>query len=205
MIAIVKKQVYIKLVGDRYMNKLIGLFIIVVTSVVMISSASNVVFAVSDDDTLVVAQYGPHRYNAYESTLNGTDIMFTESHDNGMNFSNPINLTSLIQSQQLVVNSVEPQIGAYGDYVYLIWISEFASGIANLFYTYSADGGTTFDNATNISFEEGNEGISVQQAILDVNPINGTVYIAYLLQDGTVVPCRVKCDSGDEYTEIDSG
>ena len=205
MLHIVKIQVYIKLVGNRYMNKLIGLFLIIISSVVLISSTTNVVFAVSDDDTLVVAQYGPHRYNVYENTLNGTDIMFTESHDNGMNFSNPINLSSLIQSQQLVVNSVEPQVGAYGDYVYLIWISEFASGIANLFYTYSADGGITFDNATNISLEEENEGKSVQQAVLDVNPINGTVYIAYLLQDGTVVPCRVKCDSGDEYTAIESG
>jgi hypothetical protein len=186
------------------MNKYTALFLIVLTPVVLILSATNVTFALSNDDTLAAAQYGPHRYNVYENTVNGTDIMFIESHDNGMTFSDPVNLSSYIQSPQLVVSSNKPQVGAFGNDVFVIWESLFASGIKNLFYTYSEDGGITFENATNVSFEEGNEGISVQQAVLNVNPINGTVYLSFLLEDGSVVPCHVKCDSGDEHIGIGS-
>jgi hypothetical protein len=175
------------------MNNYSKSLLVISALVIGMSSGVSAVFAVYDD-TWQIAQSGSHRYIVSESSANDTYIIFQESHDNGMNFSNPVNLSAFIQSPQIVTSSNKPLIGAFGDNVYIYWLSTFASGVKNLFYIDSKDGGFTFGNATNVSLMEGHEGQSVISAKLDVDPISGTVYAAFKLSDNTIVPCRVHCD-----------
>ena len=145
------------------------------------------------------AQFNEHQYIAYQSlTANKTvDIFFQASHDNGSTFSNPIDLNDFMNKSTSSDYSANPQVAAFNDDVYIIWHSKLSSGNVNLFYINSTDGGRTFGNATNESYMNNpnhNTNLNVEHAVLLVDRITGSVFVAYTNDDGSVVPCHVHCD-----------
>ncbi len=146
---------------------------------------------------LSAAQFGPHRYIAYQNLTadNYVDMLFKESHDNGTTFSNPINLNNFINETSLIGFNANPQVGAFGEDVYVIWHGKLSSGPVDLYYIKSSDGGRTFENATNISAKNNeNKFVNVIYSTLLVDRLTGSVFVAYTNDDGSVVPCHVHCD-----------
>ncbi len=80
------------------------------------------------------------------------DILFKESHDNGTTFSNPINLNNFTNETSLIDFNANPQVGAFGKDVYVIWHGKLSS-VAMLIYSISrvqmVEG--LFENATNVN------------------------------------------------------
>jgi hypothetical protein len=111
---------------------------------------------------------------------NGT--IFQESHDGGMNFSTPLDLSRDLEvNGTAVVNARNPQVGAFANDVYVIWEGKLSTGTWNLFYTTSSDGGITFENVTDVSKDMT---VGVIESSLAVNRDTGDVF---------VVPCHVHC------------
>ncbi len=69
-----------------------------------------------------------------------SDIFFSKSTDNGASFSNPVGLTNYKPGIKQ-----EPKIAISGKNLYIIW-SDYSLGAAELFFTKSADNGTSFSS-----------------------------------------------------------
>jgi hypothetical protein len=184
-------------------NSSFGLWLLLpLVLIVFVSSTPNI-FGVgpynqsSFTHQVGAAQFGPHRYIAYQNltTNNYVDILFKESHDNGTTFSNPINLNNFTNETSLIDFNANPQVGAFGEDVYVIWHGKLSGGNVDLFYIKSSDGGRTFENATNVSeTNDENKNVNVIHSILLVDRLTGSVFVTYTNDDGSVVPCHVHCD-----------
>jgi hypothetical protein len=175
-------------------NSVIVLLFLSPIVIILFASYIPNIFALNTASQISAAQYGPHRYMAYQnfsSSYNATDIFFQESHDNGTTFSHPVDLITFVNDTHLIDPNTNPQVGAFGDDVYVIWQGKYSGGAVNLFYIKSSDGGRTFENATNVSE---NPAVGVLNSILLVDRITGSVFVSYINADGSVVPCHVHCD-----------
>ena len=80
------------------------------------------------------------------------EIFFTASNDNGQTFSTPINLSNTTDF------SIQPQITAEGNNVYVVWsgVTPDSNNLLNIFFAASNDNGQTFSiQAKNISNNAG--------------------------------------------------
>jgi hypothetical protein len=160
-----------------------------------VSWAPKSSFAALQVADLNTAIFGQHRYMVYQN-LSGTghtDIYFRESRDGGQTFSHPLDLIEkyVNATTPLLNPNTHPQIGAFADDVYVIWHGKISGGNINLFYMKSSDGGSTFKNATDVSE---NKNVNVIQSVLTVDRNTGDVFVTYINDDGSVVPCHVHCN-----------
>jgi len=72
------------------------------------------------------------------------DIMFRSSNDRGVSFAPPLRLSTN------VIDSMEPDVAAAGEDVYVVWASSNANGFLNIFFRKSVDGGESFDRTLNL-------------------------------------------------------
>jgi hypothetical protein len=151
--------------------------------------------AANNISNLQAAMVGEHRYLVYQNATSETSsgIFFQESHDDGVTFSHPRDISNNTHVDGVLVqlDSKNPNVGAFGDKVYVIWEGKRTTGNTNLFYTNSSDGGATFENATDASE---NRAVNIVESSLIVDPATGKVFVAYVNDDGSVVPCHVHCD-----------
>lgn len=78
---------------------------------------------------------------------NSTIINFIKSSDGGMTFSSPVNLSK----DNTLGESIEPNISASGNDVYVIWENNSYSHPSGLFLTKSLDDGITFSKPVNLT------------------------------------------------------
>lgn len=96
---------------------------------------------------------GSNVYVVWEDDSPGNfDIFFTMSADNGVSFTNTINLSNTPGI------SAAPQIAISGNNVYVVW-SDDTAGNSGIFFAKSSDNGVSFDKAVNISASLGVSGI----------------------------------------------
>ncbi len=82
-----------------------------------------------------------------------SDIFFATSTDGGLTFTDAENIS------ENTGRSVFPQISAYGNNVYVVWQDEdTTTGISDIFFATSTDGGLTFSDPENISETTGGSG-----------------------------------------------
>ena len=102
--------------------------------------------------------YGTWRDN----TIGNEEIFFRASNDTGETFHPIINLSNN------VVLSIQPQISAVDNYVYVTWRNN-----VDIFFAVSSDNGQTFSNSINISNGFGGNGSPQIAAVGD------NVYVAW--------------------------
>lgn len=78
-------------------------------------------------------------------------IFFKRSIDGGDTFGNTTKITNISS-----LDSLNPQIAAANNNVYLLWQSNSGNVSKQLFFKRSIDGGDTFENATNMSDHQKN-------------------------------------------------
>jgi len=99
----------------------------------------------STSDTPRIAINGENVYVAWDqNTKNGFDIAFSASHDNGLTFSDKLNISN---SSSM---STDSGIGAYENNVYVIWM-ESVGGPNDIFLSKSDDYGAHFSSTVNLS------------------------------------------------------
>ena len=86
-----------------------------------------------------------------EAHFYNRQIFFKRSIDNGATFENKTKITNISS-----LDSLNPQIAAANNNVYLLWQSNSGNVSKQLFFKRSIDGGATFENATNISNDQKN-------------------------------------------------
>jgi hypothetical protein len=72
------------------------------------------------------------------------DILFTRSTDGGATFSSTINLSNNAGRSEY------PQIAVSGNNVYVVWF-DYATGLTDIYFKRSTDGGATFSGSSNLS------------------------------------------------------
>ncbi len=128
------------------------------------------------------------------------EIYFSNStvDDNGnVDFGAPVNLSNNDG------DSGNPQLAASGNNIYVVWEDDIdGSGVPDVFYTNSTDGGQSFSSPVNLSQNDG-ESRNPRLAISD----SGNVYVAW--QDDTTDPenveeilVRASIDGGISFGEI---
>ncbi|MDQ3836091.1 MAG: hypothetical protein M3270_04060 [Thermoproteota archaeon] len=94
-----------------------------------------------------IASSGNNVYVAWSGNDTGhLEIIFRASSDNGQTFSDKINL-----SNSPGVNSVDPQISASDNHVYITWWEDYGNGTRAPFFKTSDDYGITFEAALSLS------------------------------------------------------
>jgi hypothetical protein len=86
-----------------------------------------------------------------EGQFYNRQILFKRSIDNGATFENKTKITNISS-----LDSLNPQIAAAANNIYLLWQSNAGNVSKQLFFMRSIDGGATFENATNISDDQKN-------------------------------------------------
>ena len=84
-----------------------------------------------------------------DNALGNEEILLSMSNDRGASFGPPINLSNT------AALSLQPQIVAAGDNVYVVWSDFQAYGAGDIFFTRSIDGGASFEDIMNLSFNVG--------------------------------------------------
>lgn len=109
-----------------------------------------------------MATSGTNVYVVWLSNLTGHfEILFRVSSDNGQTFVDKVNLSNTPN-----VDSIDPQIAASGNDVYISWWEDYGNGTRVPFFKASNDNGRTFDSVLSLS---DNGPIPVQEN----NNING--------------------------------
>ena len=97
-----------------------------------------------------IATFGQNVYVVWEdNTLGNSEIFFRFSIDNGQTF---VNLKNLSTNN---VTSRNPEVGAAGQNVYVVWSNDPETN-SEILFRASNDGGQTFGNIQNISMTPGN-------------------------------------------------
>jgi hypothetical protein len=106
-----------------------------------------------------IASSGNNVYVVWSGNDTGhLEIIFRASSNNGQTFTDKINL-----SNTPGVNSIDPQIFASGNHVYITWWEDYGNGTRVPFFKTSNDYGTTFESA--LSLTGNNSLISMQDNI----------------------------------------
>jgi hypothetical protein len=174
---------------------LLSVILSIVISVTVMTPMNSLASSTSN---LSAAIFGQHQYIVYQNKTppaTTSNIFFKESHDGGNIFSPPKDLSgsTIINGTSVsgTLDSKNPKVGAFGNDVYVIWEGKVSGGNLNLFYTNSTDGGKNFINPIDVSQ---NRNVNVVQSTLIVDTGTGNVFVAYINDDGSVVPCHVRCD-----------
>ena len=111
-----------------------------------------------------MATSGTNVYVVWLSNLTGHfEILFRVSSDNGQTFVDKVNLSNTPN-----VDSIDPQIAASGNDVYISWWEDYGNGTRVPFFKASNDNGRTFESVLSLS---DNGPIPVQEN--NNNNING--------------------------------
>ncbi len=117
------------------------------------------------------------------------DIFVAASQDGGRTFNKPIDLNNHTTA---TINSTNPQIGAFGDDVYITWIGkDIDTKKGHVFLINSTDGGSTFGTAVDLN--NANSQLSVSEYTLLVDKDTGKVLIAWIDDNGPNSYCGVRC------------
>jgi hypothetical protein len=96
----------------------------------------------------IAATTGHNVYVVWSSNKTGHfEILFRASSDNGRTFSDKVKLSNTIQNE----NSVDPQIAASGNYVYVSWWKDYSNGTRIPLFRASGDSGHTFGSTLSLS------------------------------------------------------
>jgi hypothetical protein len=94
-----------------------------------------------------IASSGNNVYLVWSGNDTGhLEITFRASSDNGQTFTDKVNL-----SNTPGVNSIDPQIFASANHVYITWWEDYGNGTRVPFFKTSNDYGTTFEPALSLS------------------------------------------------------
>ena len=94
-----------------------------------------------------IATSGNNLYVAWSSNDTGHfEILFRSSIDNGQTFTDKINL-----SNSPAVDSIDPQIAASDNHVYVSWWEDYGGGRREPFFIVSNDNGHTFGSPLQLS------------------------------------------------------
>lgn len=119
---------------------------------------------------------------------NNSNILIAVSQNGGRNYSQPVNLSSHTDDP---IKSINPQVGAFGDDVYIAWQGvNMISGKSQVYLVNSTDGGTTFGKAMNISK---NPQANVSEYTLLVDKDTGKVLIGWIDDTGPNNYCGARC------------
>jgi Collagen triple helix repeat (20 copies) len=129
-----------------------------------INVSNNTGFSVNPQ----IAVSGSNVYVIWEDTIpDNADIFFAVSNNNGTSFGTPINLSNNAG------NSVNQQIAAIGNNVYVTWHDDTPAGDRDIFFAASNNNGTSFGNPINLS---NNTGSSV---VPQIAAIGNNVYVTW--------------------------
>ncbi len=94
-----------------------------------------------------MATSGNNVYVVWPSNQTGIlEIVFRASSDNGQTFTDKVNLSNTPN-----VDSIDPEIIASGNSVYISWWEDFGNGTRVPFFTASNDNGVTFGSVLSLS------------------------------------------------------
>jgi tricorn protease-like protein len=94
-----------------------------------------------------MATSGTNVYVVWLSNLTGHfEILFRVSSDNGQTFVDKVNLSNTPN-----VDSIDPQIAASGNDVYISWWEDYGNGTRVPFFKASNDNGHTFQSVLSLS------------------------------------------------------
>ena len=94
-----------------------------------------------------MATSGTNVYVVWLSNLTGHfEILFRVSSDNGQTFVDKVNLSNTPN-----VDSIDPQIAASGNDVYISWWEDYGNGTRVPFFKASNDNGVTFGSVLSLS------------------------------------------------------
>ena len=94
-----------------------------------------------------MATSGTNVYVVWLSNLTGhLEILFRASSDNGQTFVDKVNLSNTPN-----VDSIDPQIAASGNDVYISWWEDYGNGTRVPFFKASNDNGRTFELVLSLS------------------------------------------------------
>jgi hypothetical protein len=94
-----------------------------------------------------MATSGNNVYVVWPSNQTGhLEIVFRASSDNGQTFTDKVNLSNTPN-----VDSIDPEIIASGNSVYISWWEDFGNGTRVPFFTASNDNGVTFGSVLSLS------------------------------------------------------
>ena len=106
-----------------------------------INVSNNTGFSVNPQ----IAVSGNNVYVTWEDTTPGNaDIFFAVSNNNGVSFGTPINLSNNTG------NSINPQIAASGNNVYVTWHDDTPAGDRDIFFAASNNNGTSFGTSNKL-------------------------------------------------------
>lgn len=148
-----------------------GILFLLLLSGTFFSSIANAQINVTDlsnnEGSSILPQLaivGDSMYAVWQDSTPGNfEVFFASSIDAGATFSEPVN----IGNTGGPVTS--PRIAAEGSNVYVIW-QDGSLGANEIFFTSSADGGTTFEEARNIS-NDGSSATFGQVTVVDNNAL----------------------------------
>jgi hypothetical protein len=94
-----------------------------------------------------MATSGNNVYVVWPSNQTGIlDIVFRASSDNGQTFTDKVNLSNTPN-----VDSIDPEITASGNNVYISWWEDYGNGTRVPFFKASNDNGVTFSSVLSLS------------------------------------------------------
>src|SRR5215203_4521842 len=121
------------------------------SSILTMASATTSNTASSSQITPILlapmATSGTNVYVVWLSNLTGHfEILFRVSSDNGQTFVDKVNLSNTPN-----VDSIDPQIAAAGNDVYISWWEDYGNGTRVPFFKASNDNGHTFQSVLSLS------------------------------------------------------
>jgi hypothetical protein len=148
-------------------------------------------FSATGASNLKIATFGGwYVYQVWQQqgTGNTSDIFVSVSQDGGRTYSDPINLSN---NTGIPLFSINPEVGAFADDVYIIWegIDEEISR-SNIYFINSTNGGSTFGEPINISRNPQSNAV---ESTLLVDQDTGKVLVGYIEGTGPTIVCRTRC------------
>src|SRR5918995_5156013 len=131
---------------------------LVLSSILTVASATSnttIPVTISDASSIQIAPIllapmatsGTNVYVVWLSNLTGhLEILFRASSDNGQTFVDKVNLSNTPN-----VDSIDPQIAASGNDVYISWWEDYGNGTRVPFFKASNDNGRTFESVLSLS------------------------------------------------------
>lgn len=116
-------------------------------------------------------------------------IVFDKSLDGGLTFGNDIHVADdpggwdmeiegISRANGMPVTGVDVSDGPYRGNIYINWVDK-RNGAADVFCVYSADGGQNWSEPMRVNDDETGNGADQFFTWMAVDPINGTIYIAF--------------------------
>lgn len=156
---------------------------------VVFKNATNLTNNEQDSVYGQVAAWNSSVYVVWQDSISGRnyDIFIKKSTDSGATFGTPVNLSNNPGFSE------HPQLSAYGSNVYAAW-ADNTPGNREVLFARSTDGGTSFENARNLS---NNTSDSHNQ---EMAAFGDNVYVVWIERDGEKNSVRFSASRDDGAT-----